>query len=326
MTEKTLVTGAGGFIGSHVVRALLKEGRSVRAMLAPGENPINLEGLQVELMTADLTQAHQVHAAVKDCSVVFHLAAIYALWLKDLKLFYEVNVGGTRHIMQACKDENVKKVIHTSSIAAIGVAGDGSPANEETPFSDDHIDDHYVLSKHRSEQEALKWVDEGVPVVVVNPGFPFGAHDIRPTPTGRMIQDLLNKRLPGFPAGGLSAVDVEDVAAGHLLAEKKGRIGERYILTGTNMTYKDFLGKAASVAGVRAPRFQIPTPLAKVMSHGFVLGAKVFGVDPLMTPGLLSYISRPLYYDNRKAIEELGLVITPLEETLEKSIAFFRHR
>ena len=160
---------------------------------------------------------------------------------KNPNKFYEVNVGGTNNLMQACLEEGVEKVVHTSSIAAVGVTGDGTPATEETPFSDYHVNDHYVLSKHRSEQEALSWARRGLPVVVVNPGFPFGAHDIRPTPTGRMIQDLLNKRLPGFPAGGLSAVDVEDVATGHLLAAEKGRVGERYILTGTNMTYKAFL-------------------------------------------------------------------------------------
>ena len=166
------------------MRALLAQGHSVRAMLAPGENPINLRGLEVEHMTADLTDAKEIRQAVKGCDTVYHLAAIYALWLKNPNKFYEVNVGGTNNLMQACLEEGVGKVVHTSSIAAVGVTGDGTPATEETPFSDYHVNDHYVLSKHRSEQEALSWARRGLPVVVVNPGFPFWCPRYQTHPNG----------------------------------------------------------------------------------------------------------------------------------------------
>ena len=326
MAAKALVTGAGGFIGSHVVRQLLRDGQEVRAALAPGEAPTNLQGLAVETVEVDVTNPEQVDQAVQGCSSIYHLAAMYVLYAKDPGRIYEVNVGGTQNVMEAAKTHQIRKVVHTSSIAAVGLKEGGVPADETTPFVDYDLADHYVLSKHRSEQLALQYARDGLPVVVVNPGFPFGPGDLKPTPTGRMILDLIKNRLPGFPAGGLSAVDVEDVARGHLLAAKKGRVGERYLLTGTNMTYRDFLKEAARVAGVRAPRFQIPTPLARVMSHGFLLGTKLFGVDPLMTPELLTYVSRPLYYDNRKAREELGMEFTPLEVTLTKAVDYFRNR
>ncbi len=325
MAQRALVTGAGGFIGSHVVRQLVAQNWAVRAMLAPGEAATNLNGLNIETVEADVTDAQQVLETMKDCDTVFHLAALYVLWMKDPGRMYAVNVGGTQNIMEAAKQLGVQKVVHTSSIAAIGVKGNGQVADEDTPFSDYDVEDHYVLSKHRSEQLALQYAKEGVPVVVVNPGFPFGPGDLKPTPTGRMVLDVVRQRLPGYVAGGLNAVDVEDVARGHLLAAEKGRVGERYCLVGTNITYGDFLRRTAELAQVRLLDFEVPFPLAKVLSHGFVWGKKIFNVDPIMTPGLLQYISRELYFDNRKAREELGLEFTPLDETIKKSIHYFRH-
>ena len=207
---------------------------------------------------------------------------MYVLYAKDPGRIYEVNVGGTQNVMEAAKTHQIRKVVHTSSIAAVGLKEGGVPADETTPFVDYDLADHYVLSKHRSEQLALQYARDGLPVVVVNPGFPFGPGDLKPTPTGRMILDLIKKRLPGFPAGGLSAVDVEDVARGHLLAAKRACWGT-LLAHGHQHDLPGFLKEAARVAGVRAPRFQIPTPLARVMSHGFLLGTKLFGVDPLMT-------------------------------------------
>lgn len=321
-----LVTGAGGFIGCHVVRRLLEKGFDVRAMLAPGENPQAIQGLNVETINVDLRDSDAVHNAVRDCHSVFHLAAIYAVYLDRPQDMYDVNVGGTRHIMAACAAHNVHKVVHTSSIAAVGLRPNQEPATEAEPFKDFTIQDDYVLSKYISEQEALSWATKEVPVVSVNPGFPFGPFDYRPTPTGRMIAELLLERLPGYFDGGLSAVDVEDVAAGHLLAAEHGQVGERYLLSGTNISYEDFIRQVARSAGVKPSGKRLPLPLARLVAHAFVIRKRLLGIEPLMTPGLLSYSARHLYYDHSRAKNELGWETTPFQTTIEKTIDFFQEQ
>jgi dihydroflavonol-4-reductase len=321
---KALVTGAAGFIGCHVVRCLQQQNVEVRAMLAPNESDRAIAGLDVEKVVTDVRDKSAVEHAVAGCSQVYHLAAIYALYLDNRADMYNVNVDGTRHIMSACEKHQVEKVVHTSSIAAIGVTNTVSAATEDTPFRDFTIGDDYVLSKYISEQEALSWVPKDVPVVVVNPGFPFGPYDFRPTPTGRMVLEILQERLPGYFPGGLTAVDVEDVAMGHVLAAQKGEVGKRYLLSGTNLTYRDFILSTASRAGVKPSGRKLPLPVARLVAHAFVARRKLFGIDPLLTPGLLNYSARHLYYDNTRAKKELGWETTPLNDTLDKTITFFR--
>ena len=324
MVGRVLVTGAAGFIGNHVVRQLLAEGRQVRALLAPGEDPANLSGLDVECVTGDITNPAEVDRAVAGCEVVFHLAAIYALWLPDPTLMYRVNVEGTRHVMASCRRYEVRRVVHTSSIAAVGVTRDGTPADEDHSFDDFTLGNHYVMSKYLSELEALRWADRGVPVVVVNPAFPFGRGDIRPTPTGRIVLDILRRQLPAFSDGGLNAVDVEDVARGHLLAEKRGQVGRRYLLSGHNLSYETFVQKVSLECGVPMVRFKFPKQLVTLASWALMLTRPLTGRVPVLTPDSVAYSVRNLYYSNRRACEELGWSVTPLDETIHKAVCWFR--
>ncbi|KAB2885831.1 MAG: NAD-dependent epimerase/dehydratase family protein, partial [Kofleriaceae bacterium] len=255
---KTLVTGGAGFIGSAVVRQLIARGREVRVMLAPAEPDDNVRGLDVELVRADLLDREGVARAVAGCDVVYHLAAIYSLWLPDESIIYRVNVEGTKHVLAAARAAGVRKVVHTSSIAAIGVPPEGALADERFRFNHWEGGGAYIRSKYLSDLDAQRFAADGLPVVIVNPGFPFGERDRGPTPTGRFIVEALRRRVPGYTSGGFCAVDVDDVAACHVLAEEKGRIGERYIAGGHNVTYREFFATVSRVAALPPIRRRIP--------------------------------------------------------------------
>jgi len=323
-TGKTLVTGATGFIGSAVVRRLLGRGRSVRCYVEPGANRQNLAGLDVEMIEADINDRAAIGRALEGVSVLYHLAAIYKLWLPDNSLMYEVNVEGTKTVLFAALAAGVEKVVYTSSIAAVGRPANGDLSDEGTAFNLWDESNHYVRSKWLSERDALRFAVEGLPVVVVNPAFPFGERDITPTPTGRFIVDTLAGRVPGYMDGGFNAVNVEDVAEGHLLAEERGRVGERYILGEHNVTYKQFFDAVTEVAGKKPITRKLPTRVLLGLAWMMEKAADVRGKAPQLTYKSALYGSRKLWFDCRKAHEELGMPTTPLGESIERAVRWFR--
>lgn len=320
---KTLVTGAAGFIGGHVTRMLVEQGREVRALLRHGEDPSNIQGLEVEVVRGDLLDLMSLKSALEDVDRVFHLAAIYSLWLKQPELMFRVNVEGTRQFLKLALERGVERVVYTSSIAAVGVEPGMQPANEETGYNQWQAND-YVLSKYISELEVRELIRQGLPAVIVNPALPFGHGDRAPTPTGAMIRDVLRGRFPGYIDGGFNAVDVEDVARGHILAEQHGRVGERYLLANANISVEDFMNLTAELTGCPRRTQKIPLPVMIGVGHACETWAQLSGLAPMTTPKAVRYASQYLYYDNSKAKRELGLEFTPLHETIRKAAAWFR--
>jgi dihydroflavonol-4-reductase len=322
---KTLVTGATGFIGSSVVRQLLAAGREVRCLVEPGVDRRNLDGLDVETIEGRVTDRARMGEALVGCDVLYHLAAIYRLWTPDPKLIYDVNVEGTKTVLWAAYKANLKKVVYTSSIAAVGVRPDGEPSDESVEFNVWHDANAYIRSKWLSERDALRFAAEGLPLVVVNPAFPFGERDLAPTPTGRFVVQTLRREVPGYFEGGFNCVDVDDVARGHLLAEAHGKVGERYILGGHNVSYEQFFRLTAERAG-------LPRPRLKLRARGLVAigwaaetwADKVSHKEPKLTAKDARWTGRRYWFDCGKAQRELGLPVTPLEETIERSIRWFR--
>ncbi|HRE91174.1 MAG TPA: NAD-dependent epimerase/dehydratase family protein [Myxococcota bacterium] len=326
------MTGAAGFIGSHVVRRLAEEGCEVVALVLSNDPGRSLLGWPVELsrrvtrVDGDLSDPHRLAQQMQGASLVIHLAAIYAIWLPRPALMWEVNVEGTRHVMRAAKAAKIRRVVHTSSIAAIGSRPGMELADEELGFNDWAIADDYVLSKYVSELEALAFNGGELEVVSVNPAFPFGANDTGPTPTGKMVADTLAGRMPFVVEGGFNAVDVRDVAEGHLLGAMFGQPGRRYILGGHNVEYREFSEKVAAIAGTKPPRVVVPTPV--IRGAGQVLG---FVADhltrkkPMMTGRSVAYLSgRWLWFSIERARAELGYAPRPLEDAIRSSVAWFQ--
>jgi dihydroflavonol-4-reductase len=324
MTGPTLVTGATGFIGSAVVRKLLGRGRAVRALVEPGAPTANLDGLRgVELVHADILDRAAVGRAMTGCDAVHHLAAIYSLWLPDEKLIYDVNVEGTKNVLFAAMKAGVRRVVHTSSIAAIGVPPPGTLADETFAFNYWHEANAYIRSKYLSDLDAQRFAREGVPVVIVCPAFPFGERDLGPTPTGKFIVEALHRRVPGYTAGGFCAVDVDDVAECHVLADEKGVIGERYIAGAHNVTYKAFYDEVTRIAGLPPIRRKLPTPAVLAMAWMMEQRAERTGRAPRITVKAARYATTTAWFDCAKA-RALGMPQTPLEVTIEKAVRWFR--
>lgn len=321
---KTLVTGATGLVGSAVVRRLVARGRAVRAMVEPGATVRALDGLDVEVVRGDIRDRDAVHRAHEGVRSVYHLAAIYKLWLPDTKVMYDVNVEGTKNVLFAAMRAGVDRVIHTSSIAAVGFAEPGALADESTEFNYWGDADHYMRSKWLSERDALRFAAEGVPVVVVNPAFVFGERDSGPTPTGSFIVEALRGRVPGYATGGFNAVDVDDVAEAHVLAEEKGRVGERYIAGGHNVTYQEFYRAVTEIAGLPPIKRKIPGSLVYSIGLGMEAVAKIQQRAPRMTRKAARYAARRVFFDTTKARTELGMPTTPLRDTLTRAIRWFR--
>ncbi len=326
---RALVTGGTGFIGSHVVRALLARKMTVRCLVRAGSRRSNLEGLDVEFIVGDLGDPASLTLAVRDCEQLYHVAADYRLWARNPQEMDRINVEGTRLLLTAAGDAGLRKIIFTSSVSAIGrphLQGHLGIGNESLDPQADELIGPYKRSKYSSDKLAREMAKKGLPVVIVNPSTPVGARDIKPTPTGKMIVDFLNGKMPGYIETGLNFVDVEDVAAGHVLAGEKGKIGERYILGNKNMSLKEFFTALARIAHRPAPRLRIPYAvayLAGMVSTGL---SYITGKEPTIPLDGVRMAHEPMYYDASRAVRELGLPQTPIETALAKAVAWFKER
>jgi len=321
---RAFVTGGTGFIGSGVVRVLLERGVSVRVLCRRGSSRENLEGLDVEIVEGDLLDPASLRRGMTGCPLVFHAAALYSFWARPRDRIYEVNVDGTANVFAAAKDAGVERIVYTSSVAALGLRDDGAPADETTPTSLDRVIGDYKRSKYLAEQLALD-AAKTLPIVIVNPSFPVGPRDIKPTPTGQTILDFLSRRMPAYLDTGMNVVDVEDVALGHWLAVERGRIGERYILGGENLTMRRLLELLAELTGLPAPRVRLPYPPVLALSYANAAFCKLFPrATPRMTPETVRMSRHCMYFDPGKAVHELGFPETPPRVALAKAVEWFR--
>lgn len=324
---RVLVTGANGFIGGHLTKILVGEGFDVRCMVQPGTSTELLAGLPVETVCGDLLDPSPLRAALEGCQQLFHLAAIYAVWHRTPSLLYRVNVEGTVHLMREAMDAGVERIVHTSSIAAVGVNADGTPANEETQYNQWETFNEYVMSKYISELEVHRLIRDGLPAVIVNPAFPFGWGDIGPTPTGKLVLTLLQGKFPVYFDGGFNGVDVRDVAMGHYLAMQKGEIGQRYILSGHNVTYDEFVAKVCQIGGVDAPRFKVSAnAVAALGKVAEFVADHITHKEPLVVDKGVRYTAQKLFFDNAKSKRDLGYAPRPLEEAIRESVRWFQSR
>ena len=322
---ETLLTGGTGFVGAAVARALLARGHSVRALVRPRSDRRNLEGLPVELVEGDLTDAASLARAVAGCRFVLHVAADYRIWVPDPDAMLRANVEGTRALMLAALAAGVERVVHCSSVAALGLTADGTPADETTPVSEESVVGIYKKSKYRAERAVLALVAErGLPAVIVNPSTPVGPRDIKPTPTGKMIADAAAGRMPAYVDTGLNVVHVDDVAEGHLLALERGRIGEKYILGGENLLLRDLLALVARAAGRRPPAIGLPNAALWPVALGCEALARVTGVEPLVTRNHLRMARKKMFFSCEKAKAELGYAPRPAEAAVRDAVTWLR--
>jgi len=321
---KTFITGATGFIGASITRELLKEGRHVRALVRSGSDTSNLAGLDVEFWKGDLRDRDSLLSGLNGCDVLYHAAADYRLWTRTPADMYRVNVEGTSAILDAALKNGLSRVVYTSSVGTLGNPGNGIAGNEDTPVGLDDMVGHYKKSKFMAEREAEKYVAKGLPLVIVNPSTPVGPLDIKPTPTGKIIVDFLNGKMPAYLDTGLNLIAVEDCARGHLLAEKHGAVGEKYILGATNLTLCELFHMLQEITGLSAPKFRLPyTPilLLAYINEGF---SKITGREPLIPLAGVQMAAKFMYFDASKAIKELGLPQSSVKDALGRSVEWFK--
>ncbi|PKN53435.1 MAG: epimerase [Deltaproteobacteria bacterium HGW-Deltaproteobacteria-13] len=320
---KKLVTGSTGFIGSAIARELIKDGEEVKVLIRKTSDTRNIDNLDVERVYGDIRDSDSIKMALKNCDTLYLTAAYFAHWAPDPKLLYEVNVGGTKASLKAALEAGIEKVVYTSTNNAIAASGP-IPANEEKAFNYWEAGDHYSMSKYIAENEARIFITRGLPVVIVNPTLVIGINDLKPTPSGQMIIDVVNQKMPGYIDGGVNIIDVEDVARGHILAAKKGRVGERYLLGNRNITVYDYLKLIADIAGVKPPAVKLPYPVALALGHIFELGAFITKKPPVVTASEVRIGKMTEWYDCSKAVNELGLPQTPIDMTIRKAINWFK--
>jgi dihydroflavonol-4-reductase len=321
----TLVTGATGFVGSAVTRALEARGHAVRVLVRAGSDRRNLAGLNAEPVLGDLTDPASLAAAVAGCRYVFHVAADYRIWVPDPEAMLRANVEGTRALMMAAQAAGVERIVYCSSVAALGLTKDGSAADETTKVSEDMVVGIYKKSKYRAEQAVLELVrEQGLPAVIVNPAAPVGPRDLKPTPTGKMIADAASGRMPAYVDTGLNIVHVDDVAQGHLLALDRGRIGERYILGSENMSLAQLFGMVAAQVGRPPPRVKLPVTALWPLALACEGLANIAGITPLVTRDHLRMSRKLMYFSSAKAIAELGYAPRPASMAVADAIAWFR--
>jgi dihydroflavonol-4-reductase len=320
---KTLVTGATGFLGSHVARALAGRGENVRVLVRSSSALRALDRLDVERFTGDLRDCASLDRALEGVQRVFHVAADYRLWARDPREIYESNVTGTKNLLDAARRAGVEKFVYTSTVATIAVPREGGLPNEGTQSSVDEMIGHYKRSKFEAERCALRAAEAGLPVVIVNPTTPVGPGDWKPTPTGKIIVDFLNGRMPGYVDTGLNFVPVEDCARGHLLAAERGRAGERYILGGNNLTLKQMLDILSLTSGRPAPRWKVPYVLAYAAGYVDTGVSRLLGREPQIPLEGVRMARHKMFVDASKAERDLGFTSGPIEAALERAVAWY---
>ncbi len=321
---KVFVTGATGFIGASLVRELLREGYSVSALVRPGSDRRNLAGLDLELWEGDLRDRGSLERGLAGCDTLFHAAADYRLWTRRPADMYEINVDGTRNILEAALKCGLSRVVYTSSVGTLGNPGNGVPGNESTPVTLADMVGHYKKSKFLAEREAESFVARGVPLVIVNPSTPVGALDVKPTPTGKIIVDFLNRRMPAYLDTGLNLIDVTDCARGHLLAARHGRVGEKYILGSENLTLREIFTMLAEITGLPAPKVRLPyTPILLAAYVNEAL-SRITSREPLIPLAGVQMARKFMFFDASRAVKELGLPQSPVADALRKAVEWFR--
>lgn len=322
---RAFVTGGTGFVGGAVVRRLLAEGHHVHALVRPGTNTRQLDGLDVERIPGDLSDITPLREGMAGCEWVFHVAALYAYWGYSWGQFLKTNVEGTRRVLQAARESSARRVIYTSSIAALGIPNDGTPGDELTPVTVADMIGSYKRSKYLAEEVVREFIREGAPIVIVNPAAPVGEGDHKPTQTGKMIVDFLNGRMPAYVDTGMTIVDVDDVAKGHLLAVERGKIGERYILGGENLSLKQVLDLLAEVSGRPPVRTRLPWQVALAWAYVDTTLARMNPRHiPAATPDAVQVSRKREYFSSAKAIRELGFSPAPAREALRKAVEWYR--
>jgi dihydroflavonol-4-reductase len=321
---KALVTGATGFIGSNLVRALLSQGVEVRAFVRPASRCEAVEGLTIEVAHGDLLDKPSVERALQGCDVLFHVAAAYTFWTANPELVYETNVRGTENVLSAAREARIAKVVYTSTESTIGIRGHAL-GTEGATASLESLSGPYKKSKLLAEQAALRMCDRGLPVTIVNPTMPVGPWDLKPTPSGQVIVDFLNGRMPAYVDTGLNVVDVRDVAQGHILAWHKGRVGERYILGHRNLSLREILGALETITGIKAPNVRIPIGMALMAGFAdeFFRGT-LLKRPPRISIAAVRTARKFRHFDCSKAVQELGLPQTPIEHALSDAVAWFK--
>ena len=319
------VTGATGFVGSHVACVLAEQGADLRLLIRVSSDPRNIEDLKAERVIGDLREPASLEKAMSGCDVAFHVAADYRLWVRDPEQMYRANVEGTKAILSAAKKNGVRRVVYTSSVATMGFTANGYPADENSPVSLDNMIGPYKRSKFMAEQVALEAGRRGMDVVVVNPTTPVGERDIKPTPTGRIILDFLKKKFPAYVDTGLNLVDVRECARGHVAALEKGRSGERYILGGENLTLKQILDKLAAITGLPSPKVKVPYVMA--LATGVVdeiVTGRILGREPRATIDAVRMGRKKMFASSAKAERELGWKRVPVDDALRRAVEWFR--
>ena len=321
----TLITGATGFVGSAVARTFAARGHALRLLARPTSDRRLLEGLDAEVVTGDLTDPASLARAAKGCEYVIHVAADYRIWVPRPEEMMRANIDGAVAMIRAAAEAGAKRIIHCSSVAALGQIGDGTPADENTPTNEADFVGVYKRSKYRAERAVLELAArESLPVVVVNPAAPVGPRDIKPTPTGKMVLDCAAGKVPAYIDTGLNVVHVDDVAEGHALALERGRIGERYVLGGENFLLKDILTLIAEVAGRSPPRVRLPEAVVFPVAWIMEKTAGLTGIPPLMTTDHLKMARKKMFYSSAKATAELGYHARPAREAVVDAVAWFR--
>lgn len=320
---KILVTGATGFVGSHVVKKLLKEGHGVRILRRQKSSTQLLAGLPVETAIGDVTDRSSVLNAVNGCEIVFHVAGLVSFWAGNEKLQKKINVDGTRNVVEACLQYKVRRLIHTSSIAALGYAPEGKLGNENTDYNWWPYRISYNNTKHWAEEEVRQGIQRGLDAVFVNPAVIFGPGDLNLN-AGAIVFQIARRNLPVYFEGGCCVCDVEDVAQGQIQAWLKGKTGERYILGGENYSWKELFTLIAEVIGVPPPKWKIPIPLLTLLAYGYDRIGRLKKKEPPLTPESIRISAVPCFYSSDKAIRELGYTITPFRETIRKTYEWYK--
>jgi len=322
---KAFVTGATGFVGSHVARVLTEQGADLRLLVRSSSEPRNIQALKADRVVGDLRDPASIEKAMAGCDAVFHVAADYRLWVREPEQMYRANVEGTRAVLDAARKNRVRRVVYTSSVATMGFTSNGHPADENSPVSLHSMIGHYKRSKFMAEEVALEAGRSGTDVVVVNPSTPVGERDIKPTPTGRIVVDFLKKKFPAYVDTGLNLVDVTECARGHVAALEKGRSGERYILGGENLTLKQILDKLAAITGLPSPKVKVPyvVALATGVVDEFVTG-RILRREPRATIDAVRMGRKKMFVSSVKAERELGWKTVPVDGALRRAVEWFQ--